>query len=284
MLSDSRIENVHDILVEGLRRFFGQAGMKKAVLGLSGGIDSAVVAALAVRALGKENVTGVLMPSPFSTLHSVNDSIELANNLGIETFIVAIDKIYERVIKETEPFFHGDFHWDTTQENIQARIRSIILMTYSNRNSALLLNTSNKSELSMGYGTLYGDLSGALMVIADLYKLEVYELAEYINCDREVIPVSIIRKAPSAELHEGQKDSDSLPEYHQLDPILYSLNELGKTREQILQEGKDGKLLDRILTLRERAAFKGHQLPPFLKVSTKPVLHESKAIGPYKPF
>ena len=136
----------------------------------------------------------------------------------------------------------------------------------------------------MGYGTLYGDLSGALMVIADLYKLEVYELAEYINCDREVIPVSIIRKAPSAELHEGQKDSDSLPEYHQLDPILYSLNELGKTREQILQEGKDGKLLDRILTLRERAAFKGHQLPPFLKVSTKPVLHESKAIGPYKPF
>lgn len=278
MLSDSKIEKTHDLLVEGIRKFFGQAGMHKAVLGLSGGIDSAVVAALAVRALGKENVTGILMPSPFSTLHSVNDSIELANNLGIGTYIVPIDKIYERVIKETEPFFHGDFHWDTTQENIQARIRSMILMTYSNRNSALLLNTSNKSELSMGYGTLYGDLSGALMVIADLYKLEVYELASYINSDTETIPVSIISKAPSAELREGQKDSDSLPEYTLLDPILYSLNELGKTREQILQENGDAVLLDRILSLRKKAAFKVHQVPPFLKVSVKPVLPESKAI------
>lgn len=280
MLSDSNIANIHDTLIRGIKEFFSRAGMNKAVLGLSGGIDSAVVAALAVRALGKENVAGVLMPSPFSTLHSVSDSVSLVNNLGIDSFIIPIERIYERVMRETEPFFHGDFHWDTTQENIQARIRSIILMTYANRNSALLLNTSNKSELSMGYGTLYGDLSGALMVIADLYKVEVYELAEYINKDEEVIPLSIIRKAPSAELHEGQKDSDSLPEYHVLDPVLYQLNECGMSEERILQEGIDKVLLDRIQTLRRKAAFKGHQLPPFLKTSNCPVLDESKAFGP----
>lgn len=280
MFSDSNIVEVHDILVAGIKAFFSEAGMKKAVLGLSGGIDSAVVAALAVRALGKENVTGVLMPSPFSTLHSVSDSIALANNLGMDNFIIPIEKIYERVMKETEPFFHGDFHWDTTQENIQARIRSIILMTYSNRNAALLLNTSNKSELSMGYGTLYGDLAGALMVIADLYKVEVYELAHYINSEKEIIPVSIITKAPSAELREDQKDTDTLPEYSVLDSVLYKLNEGGMSPEQIVREGADKDLVDRILNLRKRSAFKRHQFPPFLKTSSHPIIDETKAFGP----
>ena len=166
MLSGSRVEDIHDRIVRAVRDFFAQAGMSRAVLGLSGGIDSAVVASLAAEALGKDHVTGILMPSSWSTVHSVNDAVELADNLGIKYHIIPIGAVYDRFIKETEPLFEGDFHWDTTQENLQARIRGTILMLYSNRHGALLLNTTNKSELSMGYGTLYGDLCGSLMVIA----------------------------------------------------------------------------------------------------------------------
>ena len=176
--------------------------------------------------------------------------------------------------------FEGDFHWDTTQENLQARIRGTILMLYSNRHGALLLNTTNKSELSMGYGTLYGDLCGALMVIADLYKTEVYELAAYINRERELIPLSTITKAPSAELRDGQKDTDSLPPYDVLDPVLYSLNEGGRSAEQILQEGVDKALVERILRLRRAAAFKVHQLAPEIKISSCPLLDRSKWVEP----
>ena len=197
MLSGSNIEDIHSRIIRTIRDFFAQAGMSRAVLGLSGGLDSAVVAALATEALGKDNVTGILMPSSWSTVHSVNDAVTLADNLGIRYHIVPISTVYDRFMKETEPLFEGDFHWDTTQENLQARIRGTILMLYSNRHGALLLNTTNKSELSMGYGTLYGDLCGALMVIADLYKTEVYELAAYINRERELIPLSTITKAPS---------------------------------------------------------------------------------------
>ena len=186
MLSGSNIEDIHSRIIRTIRDFFAQAGMSRAVLGLSGGLDSAVVAALATEALGKDNVTGILMPSSWSTVHSVNDAVTLADNLGIRYHIVPISTVYDRFMKETEPLFEGDFHWDTTQENLQARIRGTILMLYSNRHGALLLNTTNKSELSMGYGTLYGDLCGALMVIADLYKTEVYELAAYINREREL--------------------------------------------------------------------------------------------------
>ena len=246
MLSGSRVEDIHDRIIRAVRDFFAQAGMSRAVLGLSGGLDSAVVAALAAEALGKDHVGAV----------------------------------YDRFIKETEPLFEGDFHWDTTQENLQARIRGTILMMYSNRHGALLLNTTNKSELSMGYGTLYGDLCGALMVIADLYKTEVYELAAYINRERELIPLSTITKAPSAELRDGQKDTDSLPPYDVLDPLLYSLNEGGRSAEQILQEGVDKALVERILRLRRAAAFKVHQLAPEIKISSCPLLDRSKWVEP----
>lgn len=276
MYSGFSIEQVHDCIICTVRDFFAKAGMSRAVLGLSGGLDSAVVAALAAEALGKDNVTGILMPSSYSTVHSVNDAVTLAENLGIKYHIVPIGTIYDRFLKETEVLFEGDFHWDTTQENLQARIRGTILMIYSNRHSALLLNTTNKSELSMGYGTLYGDLCGALMVIADLYKTEVYELAAYINRNGETIPASTIIKAPSAELRDGQKDTDSLPPYDILDPILYSLNEEGKSAEQILQEGTDSHLVERIMQLRKAAAFKIHQLAPMIKVSTAPLLDSSK--------
>ena len=280
MHSGSNIGDVHSRIIRTIRDFFAQAGMSRAVLGLSGGLDSAVVAALAAEALGKDNVTGILMPSSWSTVHSVNDAVTLADNLGIKYHIVPISAIYDRFMKETEPLFEGDFHWDITQENLQARIRSTILMIYSNRHRALLLNTTNKSELSMGYGTLYGDLCGALMVIADLYKTEVYEMAAWINRNGEVIPSSTIAKAPSAELKEGQKDTDSLPPYDILDPILYRLNEEGMSAEQILQEGVDKELVEKIIRLRKAAAFKVHQLAPMIKVSTAPLLDRSKWVEP----
>ena len=280
MHSGSNIRDVHSRIIRTIRDFFAQAGMSRAVLGLSGGLDSAVVAALATEALGKDNVTGILMPSSWSTVHSVNDAVTLADNLGIKYHIVPISAVYDRFMKEAEPLFEGDFHWDTTQENLQARIRGTILMLYSNRHRALLLNTTNKSELSMGYGTLYGDLCGALMVIADLYKTEVYEMAAWINRDGEVIPSSTITKAPSAELKEGQKDTDSLPPYDVLDPILYRLNEGGCSAEQILQEGVDKGLVDRILRLRKAAAFKVHQLAPMIRLSTAPLLDRSKWVEP----
>lgn len=275
---EHNIDKIHDTLVSSLRKFFKDAGMTKAVLGLSGGIDSGVVAPLAVEALGPENVTGILMPSSFSSLHSITDATELADNLGIKHYIIPIADIYERFMKEIDPIMEGDHSWDNTQENLQARIRGTILMAFSNRKRALLLNTSNKSELSMGYGTLYGDLSGALMVIADIYKLQVYALARYINSEREIIPFSTISKAPSAELREGQKDTDSLPDYSILDPILYRLNEMGMSVEEVIAAGAEKEVVEKIVRLRKAAAFKGHQMAPVIKISEKPLLDRSKWI------
>lgn len=270
------IEEIHATLVSSLREFFAKSGQKKAVLGLSGGIDSAVVAALAVEALGKENVCGILMPSQFSTLHSLTDAVDLANNLDMKHLVIPIEKMYHRAIKDLAPIFDGDNSWDTTQENIQARIRGMIVMAYSNRHGALALNTSNKSELAMGYGTLYGDLAGAVMVIADIYKIQVYDLARYINRERTIIPVSTITKAPSAELRHNQKDTDSLPEYALLDPVLHALIEEGKTKEELVKEGVEEALIDRILTLKARSAFKVHQMAPVIKVSNKPIHYPEK--------
>src|SRR3989339_1431642 len=215
---------VYARLVKGVASFFKENGKERAVVGLSGGIDSAVVLCIAAEALGRENVHAVLMPSPFSTLHSVTDAIDLASSLNISYTIVPIEAIYNRYIKELEDFFCDEIK-DITIENLQARIRADILMSYSNQTGALLLNTSNKSELAMGYGTLYGDLCGAIMVIADVYKVDVYNLAHYINSIKTVIPNSTLTKAPSAELSAGQKDSDTLPLYDILDPILHSLYE-----------------------------------------------------------
>lgn len=278
VLDDSiDITQVHDIIVEKIRGFFAQCGKSKAVVGLSGGIDSALVAALAVEALGKENVHGVLMPSHYSSLHSVSDSVDLAENLGIGYDIIPIEKIYTRFMLEMKEWFEIG-KWHVAQENLQARTRGTILMTYSNKFDALVLNTSNKSELFTGYGTLYGDLCGAVMVIADLYKLQVYELSEYINRRKVLIPLSIISKAPSAELRPGQKDSDSLPEYKILDPVLYALQEGGKTPEQLIEEGVDKALVERISKLKKGAAFKAMQIPPVITVGTKPVVPPFKCI------
>lgn len=273
------IADVHDLLVGKIQKYFESAGMKKAVLGLSGGIDSAIVAALATDALDAENVHGILMPSEFSSLSSVTDSIELANNLGISYDIVPIEKIYKRAMVEMIRFFELG-KWSVAQENLQARIRGTILMTWSNRFNALLLNTSNKSELFTGYGTLYGDLCGAMMVIADLYKVQVYELSHHENerHGREVIPEAILTKAPSAELRPNQKDSDSLPEYELLDPVLHALCEEELTPEQVIARGTDAALVERVVKLKKGAAFKVLQIPPVLTVGTHPIVPVFKQI------
>lgn len=279
MLSPNlQAETVYATLVDGIRTFFARAKKDKAIVGLSGGIDSAVVAALAVEALGKDNVHGFLMPSEFSTLHSIQDAVDLAENLGMKYHVVPIGDIYNKFMKELSPVFGPDNTWNVAEENLQARIRGTLLMAYSNKFNALALNTSNKSELSVGYGTLYGDLAGAAMVIADLYKTDVYELAAYINRRKNVIPVSTMTKAPSAELREGQKDSDSLPDYAILDRVLYALNEGGKTYEQLSEEGIDKEILDKIIKLKKAAAFKVLQIPPIFNISEKPIGTKDKWI------
>jgi NAD+ synthase (glutamine-hydrolysing) len=272
------IEQIRSKLVEGIRGYFAGCNMQNAVLGLSGGIDSAVVAALAVEALGSENVHGIMLPSDFSTLSSVQDAVDLAENLGIGYDVVPISEIYHKFMKSLEPVFKDRKEWSVTEENLQARIRGTILMAYSNKFNALLLNTSNKSELCTGYGTLYGDLAGAMMVIADLYKGDVYELAYDINSEKEIIPVSTLTKAPSAELRPGQKDSDSLPDYDIMDPILYEVNEGGKTFAQLRKEGYDKELLDKISSLIGKSAFKIHQIPPILNISSAPVVYKEKCL------
>ena len=273
------IADVHDLLVGKIQQYFASAGMEQAVLGLSGGIDSAIVAALAADALGAEHVHGILMPSEFSSLSSVTDSIELANNLGISSDIVPIEKIYKRAMIEMFRFFELG-KWSVAQENLQARIRGTILMTWSNRFNALLLNTSNKSELFTGYGTLYGDLCGAMMVIADLYKVQVYELSHYENTlhGKEMIPESILTKAPSAELRPNQKDSDSLPEYELLDPVLHALCEEELSPEEVIARGTDAALVERVVKLKRGAAFKVLQIPPVLTVGSHPIVPPFKQI------
>jgi len=271
------IESVYEVLIEKIRAYFTSAGIKRAVIGLSGGVDSALVAALAADALGAENVHGIMMPSEFSTSHSISDSEQLALNLGISSETIPIRKVYDAAVEAMGRFFE-DGKWDTTQENIQARIRALILMAYSNRYNALVLNTSNKSELATGYGTLYGDLAGAIMVIADLYKLQVYELCRYINRDGERIPEHILTKAPSAELKPGQKDSDSLPAYEVLDPVLHALIEEGLSKEQILEKAADKDAVGRAIALMRKSSFKVMQIPPMLTVGSKPLAPAFKCL------
>ncbi len=273
------IDGVHERLVGKIRDYFAGAGMKRAVLGLSGGIDSALVASLGVDALGAENVHGILMPSAFSTEGSVADSIELARNLGISYDIVPIGATYDKAMEAMAAFF-ADGQWSVAQENLQARIRGAILMTWSNRFNALLLNTSNKSELFTGYGTLYGDLCGAIMVIADLYKVQVYELSRYLNQlhGKEVIPEAILTKAHSAELRPNQKDTDSLPAYELLDPVLHALCEEELTPEEVVARGTDAALVERIVRLKRGAAFKVMQIPPVLTVGGHPIVPPFKQL------
>lgn len=260
------VELVYKSLVMGIREYFQKNHLTKAVLGLSGGIDSALVCALAVDALGPENVHGLLMPSQYSTDHSVSDAEDLAKNLGISYDIVPIKPMFDQFRESLKPVF-GDREEDVTEENLQARIRGSLVMAYANKFGALALNTTNKSEAAMGYGTLYGDCCGAFGPIADLYKTEVYELSEWINRDVERIPRHTIDKAPSAELRPGQKDSDSLPDYAVLDAILNLHLEEELSRDEILEEGYDEEQVDFVIRRVRINEWKRLQCPFPLKVS-----------------
>ena len=263
-----KMQLIHDALVLGVKDYFGKLGFKKAILGLSGGIDSAVTAVIAVRALGKENVRVVLMPSQYSSDHSVNDAKELAENMGVEYDIINIKKIYDCYLKTLKPQFKN-LPFNIAEENLQARSRGMLLMALSNKFGHIVLNTSNKSEAAVGYGTLYGDMCGGLSVIGDVYKTEVFELARYMNKDEEVIPENTITKPPSAELRPNQKDSDSLPDYDILDEVLFQYIEKRKGPKEIIKMGFDEKLVRRILRLVNINEFKRYQTAPVLRVSSK---------------
>lgn len=263
-----KMQLIHDGLLLGIRDYFYKSGLRTAILGLSGGIDSAVTAALAARALGQDNVRVVLMPSQFSSDHSVNDARELALNLGIQYDILPIQEIYESYEKQLQPHFWG-YEFSIAEENIQARIRGMIVMAFSNKFGNIVLNTSNKSEMAVGYGTLYGDMCGGLSVLGDVYKTEVFELANYINKDGIIIPENTISKPPSAELRPNQKDSDSLPEYDILDKILYQYIEKRQDPDDIIAMGFDAALVRRVLRLVNTNEFKRYQTAPVLRVSSK---------------
>ena len=262
------ISEIHDALVLGIQDYFAKLGFKKAILGLSGGIDSAVTAVLAQRALGKENVRVLLMPSQFSSDHSVNDARDLAENLGIQYDIIAIKEVYDGFMGKLGKHFEG-LDFNVTEENIQARVRGTLLMAFSNKFGNILLNTSNKSEMAVGYGTLYGDLAGGISVLGDVYKTQVFALARYMNKDGEVIPENSITKPPSAELRPDQKDSDSLPDYDILDEILFEYIEHQKGPHEIVAMGHDEALVARILKMVNRNEFKRYQTAPVLRVSSK---------------
>ncbi len=259
---------IHDAIVTGVHDYFHKLGFTKAVLGLSGGIDSAVTAVLAAHALGPENVHVVLMPSHYSSEHSVKDALDLAQNLGCPYDIIPIEGPYRAFEEVLKPQFK-DLPFNIAEENIQARSRGLILMAISNKFGNILLNTSNKSEMAVGYGTLYGDLAGGLSVIGDVYKTEVFKLAEYINREREVIPRNTIVKPPSAELRPNQKDTDSLPDYDILDPILYHYIERRKGPQEIIDMGYEEKLVRRILRLVNINEFKRYQTAPVIRISDK---------------
>ena len=262
------IAQIHDALILGIQDYFRKSGFTMAVLGLSGGIDSAVVCALACRALGAENVMAVLMPSKYSSNHSIKDALSLVNAIGCKHEIIGIAPAADAFDQVMAKPFKG-LAFNLTEENIQARCRGIILMAMSNKFGYILLNTSNKSECAVGYGTLYGDMCGAIGVIGDVYKTQIFELARYINKDGEIIPKNTIIKPPSAELRPGQKDSDSLPDYNILDQILFQHIELKKGSKTIIAQGFDAALVKKVLKMVNLAEFKRYQTPPILRVSPK---------------
>jgi NAD+ synthase (glutamine-hydrolysing) len=262
------IDRIYQTLVLGIKDYFEKMGFKKAILGSSGGIDSAVTLALACEALGAQNVTAVLMPSQYSTVHSVSDAEQLSKNLNNPYHILPIKNIYDSFLTELSPIFK-DLPFSIAEENIQSRTRGNLLMAIANKFGYILLNTSNKSELATGYGTLYGDMAGGLGVLGDLYKLQIYELAKYINRNSEIIPTHIITKPPSAELRPNQKDSDSLPDYSILDVILYQYIERRQGPKEIKGMGFDYALVDRILKLVNQNEYKRNQFCPIIRISPK---------------
>ncbi|MFM9910163.1 MAG: NAD+ synthase [Chitinophagaceae bacterium] len=268
LVAEKNIREIYQALILGIKDYFSKMGFVKAILGSSGGIDSAVTLALACEALGNENVTAILMPSPYSSNHSVTDAEKLSKNLNNPYDIIPIKNIYESFLTELKPIYK-DLPFGLAEENIQSRTRGNLLMAIANKFGYILLNTSNKSELATGYGTLYGDMAGGLGVLGDVYKMQVYALAKYINRNGEVIPQHIIDKAPSAELRPDQKDSDSLPEYNVLDKILYQYIERRQSPKDIIALGIDEKLVNRILKLVNTNEYKRNQFCPIIRVSCK---------------
>lgn len=266
------IELLHKALLCGIQDYFSKQGFTRAILGLSGGIDSALVYALAVQALGKENVLPVLMPGPFSSAHSVTDALDMVKMLQTDHYVIDISQGYETMLHALETPF-GDNTFGLAEENLQARLRGLTLMALSNKKGHILLNTTNKSEMAVGYGTLYGDMCGGLSVIGDVYKTQVYALCHYLNSKNPVIPESIIQKAPSAELRPGQKDSDSLPPYEILDAILFALIEERKSTDELIQSGLPESIVKKVHKLLNGSEYKRKQAPPVIRVS-------SKAFGP----
>lgn len=261
-------EMIYRALVLGTRDYLHKCGFKSAVLGLSGGIDSALTAAIAADALGRENVRGVALPSQFSSQGSLDDAERLAKNLGIQYDVIPIQPMFVSAKEQLKTVFSGRAE-DTTEENIQARLRGVILMSMSNKFGSLLLTTGNKSELAVGYCTLYGDMCGGLAVISDVPKTMVYRLAKWLNREREIIPPDSITKAPSAELRPNQTDQDSLPPYETLDAILNSYVVEGRTAVEIIKAGFDKAIVQRVIRLINLNEYKRRQAAPGLKVTTK---------------
>jgi NAD+ synthase (glutamine-hydrolysing) len=268
LVDKKNIHEIHDAIILGIRDYFGKMRFTKATLGASGGIDSSLAQALACEALGKENVHVLLMPSEYSSEHSISDAVALCKNLGNRYDIVPIKGVYDSFLQTLDPIFKG-LPFSVAEENIQSRVRGNLLMALANKFGYILLNTSNKSELATGYGTLYGDMAGGLSVLGDLYKTQVYALAEFMNREREIIPVNILKKAPSAELRPNQKDSDSLPEYDILDTILYEYIEMRKGPREIIADGYEEALVNRILKLVNMNEYKRNQFCPIIRVSSK---------------
>ncbi|MEM7262703.1 MAG: NAD+ synthase [Planctomycetota bacterium] len=266
--SDRDCEEVFSALVLGTRDYLAKTGFQSAVLGLSGGIDSALTAAVAVEALGRDKVRGLAMPSRYSSEGSVSDAVQLAKNLDIQIDEVAIESIFGSTLSTLDPLFSG-LEADVTEENLQARIRGLLLMALSNKTGAILLTTGNKSELSVGYCTLYGDMSGGLAVISDVPKLLVYALCRWLNREREVVPWATIDKPPSAELRPDQKDEDSLPPYEILDPILELYVEEQRSLDEIVALGFDRDTVRRVLWLVDLNEYKRKQAAPGLRVTPK---------------
>ncbi len=265
---ESEIARIYQALVLGTRDYVRKCGFEKVLVGLSGGIDSSLVAAIAAEALGPENVMGVTMPSPFSSKGSIRDSKELAGALGIEFKEIPITSLFQESLKILKPFFEGKPE-DITEENLQARLRGLILMALSNKFHRLILSTGNKSEMAVGYCTLYGDMCGGLAVISDVPKMLVYQLSRYVNRKLPLIPDDVFSKPPSAELRPNQKDQDSLPPYDLLDGILRLYVEENLPPSHIRKAGFDRRLLEQMLKLINQSEYKRRQMAPGLKVTTK---------------
>jgi NAD+ synthase (glutamine-hydrolysing) len=268
-ISSDKISSLRlEALTLAVKDYFRKQNFTKAILGLSGGIDSALVAYIAAKALGPKNVTALLLPSEFSSDHSIKDAQDLVDNLGIESFIIPIQNPVDSVNESLAEYFHG-LPFNIAEENIQSRMRGLLLMAFTNKFGHILLNTSNKSELAVGYGTLYGDMCGGLAVIGDVFKTEVYEMCRFINQFGDIIPDNIILKEPSAELRPNQKDSDSLPDYAVLDKILQNYIDERKSPKEIIGLGFEKALVDRVLKLVNTNEYKRHQTPPIPRISDK---------------